>query len=72
VIPKSEKIPIPHLPYFEKLITSPAVYAYDKDTDTMIGIDSGEAFHAFVGDYAKIKTVEKLIRPVDKRILKIC
>lgn len=72
VIPKSKKLPIPYLPYFEKLITSPAVYAYDKDTDTMIGIDSGEAFHAFVGDYTKIKTVEKLIRPVDKRILKIC
>jgi len=71
VVLKEEKPTIPYLPYFEKLATSPAVYAYSKDTDTMIGVESGEAYHAFVGSYTKIKTVQKLSRPVDSRLLKL-
>jgi hypothetical protein len=69
---KTDKTPIPHLPYFEKLPDpSKAVYAYDKDTDTMVGIESGEAFHTFVGPYSKVKTVKKLSRPVDSRLLRL-
>lgn len=71
VVLKEEKPAIPHLPYFEKLATSPAVYAYSKDTDTMIAVESGEAYHAFVGSYTKVKTVKKLSRPVDSRLLRL-
>ncbi len=70
IVLKEEKPVIPYLPYFEKLPDpDKAVYAYDKDTDTMVAIDSGEAYHTFVGAYAKVKTVPKLSRPIDARKL---
>lgn len=72
VVLKEEKPVIPYLPYFEKLPDpDKAVYVYGKDTDTMIAVESGEAYHAFVGVYTKVKTVKKLSRPVDSRLLRL-
>jgi murein DD-endopeptidase MepM/ murein hydrolase activator NlpD len=54
------------LPYFEKLFNSPAVYAYDPDTNSMVPVGSGKAFLLMQGDYKNIKEVSKLYREINK------